>query len=129
MKTGAAERIRTSDPRITNALLYRLSYRGDRSLNVAGYPNCRWIATALVALSFSFGPPEGRFDNLRRRGGGIGEQMSIDAYVIAAVGAFRGPRTQYPGWTISADCGPAALSLLTDSRRPTLPQRLKDVAL
>jgi hypothetical protein len=27
-KTGAAERIRTSDPRITNALLYRLSYRG-----------------------------------------------------------------------------------------------------
>ena len=25
---GAAERIRTSDPRITNALLYRLSYRG-----------------------------------------------------------------------------------------------------
>ena len=26
--TGAAERIRTSDPRITNALLYRLSYRG-----------------------------------------------------------------------------------------------------
>jgi hypothetical protein len=27
-KTGAAERIRTSDPRITNAVLYRLSYRG-----------------------------------------------------------------------------------------------------
>jgi hypothetical protein len=27
-ETGAAERIRTSDPRITNALLYRLSYRG-----------------------------------------------------------------------------------------------------
>jgi hypothetical protein len=25
---GAAERIRTSDPRITNAVLYRLSYRG-----------------------------------------------------------------------------------------------------
>jgi hypothetical protein len=27
-QAGAAERIRTSDPRITNALLYRLSYRG-----------------------------------------------------------------------------------------------------
>jgi hypothetical protein len=27
-ESGAAERIRTSDPRITNALLYRLSYRG-----------------------------------------------------------------------------------------------------
>jgi len=25
---GAAERIRTFDPRITNAVLYRLSYRG-----------------------------------------------------------------------------------------------------
>ena len=33
---GAAERIRTSDPRITNALLYRLSYRGD-SLDTAKY--------------------------------------------------------------------------------------------
>jgi hypothetical protein len=29
---GAAERIRTSDPRITNALLYRLSYRGVLSM-------------------------------------------------------------------------------------------------
>jgi hypothetical protein len=27
-KAGAAERIRTSDPRITNAVLYQLSYRG-----------------------------------------------------------------------------------------------------
>jgi len=46
---------------------------------VAGYPNCHRIATALVALSFSFGPPEGRFDNLRRPCGGIGERMSINA--------------------------------------------------
>jgi hypothetical protein len=30
---GAAERIRTSDPRITNALLYRLSYRGALELD------------------------------------------------------------------------------------------------
>jgi hypothetical protein len=30
MKTGAAEGIRTPDPRITNAVLYRLSYRGAR---------------------------------------------------------------------------------------------------
>ena len=27
-KYGAGERIRTADPRITNALLYRLSYTG-----------------------------------------------------------------------------------------------------
>jgi hypothetical protein len=33
---GAAERIRTSDPRITNALLYRLSYRG---VSAARVPN------------------------------------------------------------------------------------------
>ena len=29
-KDGAAEGIRTPDPRITNAVLYRLSYRGGR---------------------------------------------------------------------------------------------------
>ena len=29
---GAAEGIRTPDPRITNALLYQLSYRGTRAL-------------------------------------------------------------------------------------------------
>jgi hypothetical protein len=29
-KAGAAEGIRTPDPRITNAVLYRLSYRGGR---------------------------------------------------------------------------------------------------
>jgi hypothetical protein len=34
-RTGAAEGIRTPDPRITNALLYQLSYRGtlDRDLS------------------------------------------------------------------------------------------------
>ena len=35
IETGAAERIRTSDPRITNALLYRLSYRGADKLTQA----------------------------------------------------------------------------------------------
>ena len=31
-KAGAAEGIRTPDPRITNAVLYRLSYRGKRPI-------------------------------------------------------------------------------------------------
>jgi hypothetical protein len=44
--SGAAERIRTSDPRITNALLYRLSYRGVSAVGAAGYQNCQRIATA-----------------------------------------------------------------------------------
>ena len=39
-KTGAAERIRTSDRRITNALLYRLSYRG---VSAARVPNTHHI--------------------------------------------------------------------------------------
>src|SRR5689334_6830023 len=39
---GAAERIRTSDPRITNALLYRLSYRG---IPVARVSNTRPMLT------------------------------------------------------------------------------------
>jgi hypothetical protein len=30
LRSGAAEGIRTPDPRITNALLYQLSYRGAR---------------------------------------------------------------------------------------------------
>lgn len=32
LANGAAEGIRTPDPRITNALLYQLSYRGTRAL-------------------------------------------------------------------------------------------------
>ena len=32
IKRGAAEGIRTPDPRITNAVLYRLSYRGKPSI-------------------------------------------------------------------------------------------------
>jgi hypothetical protein len=32
-KSGAAEGIRTPDPRITNAVLYRLSYRGTPATN------------------------------------------------------------------------------------------------
>lgn len=41
-KNGAAERTRTSDPRITNALLYHLSYRGMPSSG--GNPHRDWIA-------------------------------------------------------------------------------------
>ena len=37
-KSGAGGRIRTADPRITNALLYRLSYTGNRYVQVAHYP-------------------------------------------------------------------------------------------
>src|ERR1700722_5625091 len=40
---GAAERIRTSDPRITNAVLYRLSYRG--TLTARRPSNTRTVLT------------------------------------------------------------------------------------
>src|SRR5579863_7430402 len=37
-RIGAAKRIRTPDPRITNALLYQLSYCGDCPKGAAFYP-------------------------------------------------------------------------------------------
>jgi hypothetical protein len=59
---GAAERIRTSDPRITNAVLYRLSYRGaptewrfsnTRGLLTQDVPpaNCRCGCRAAASLN------------------------------------------------------------------------------
>jgi hypothetical protein len=43
-KAGAAEGIRTPDPRITNALLYQLSYRGLWALLKRSGGNCHRIA-------------------------------------------------------------------------------------
>jgi hypothetical protein len=45
---GAAEGIRTPDPRITNAVLYRLSYSGagrDLEQNASDYAICGWTAS------------------------------------------------------------------------------------
>jgi hypothetical protein len=47
---GAAEGIRTPDPRITNALLYQLSYRGMLKAAVLVIPrNCKRKASATGA--------------------------------------------------------------------------------
>src|SRR6516165_5749694 len=59
--SGAAERIRTSDPRITNALLYRLSYRGISAVRLVIPPMSKrkrpspriGLGAQLEALDFS----------------------------------------------------------------------------
>jgi hypothetical protein len=43
---GAADRIRTYDPRITNAVLYRLSYRGSDAL----YRSTAWVPASRQRL-------------------------------------------------------------------------------
>jgi hypothetical protein len=47
---GAAEGIRTPDPRITNALLYQLSYRGFIGFFARPDRNCHPIATRRVTV-------------------------------------------------------------------------------
>jgi hypothetical protein len=45
---GAGNRIRTYDPRITNALLYQLSYPGAGAANSIGWDSRRHLAGATV---------------------------------------------------------------------------------
>jgi hypothetical protein len=78
--TGAAEGIRTPDPRITNALLYRLSYRGFIAFFARRDGNCHPIATRNPVLLFSFraSPGEGRLHDLGSPSVGVLEHVAID---------------------------------------------------
>lgn len=49
MENGAAGRIRTADPRITNALLYHLSYCGNQKKDVIISFSGRWQRELLTA--------------------------------------------------------------------------------
>lgn len=74
---GAAEGIRTPDPRITNALLYQLSYRGTRALFTGRHgafqgPVANHARPVLEAMlpqgRHSVAPPGTRFNVLLHRG-------------------------------------------------------------
>ena len=77
---GAAEGIRTPDPRITNAVLYQLSYRGFTGFLEGLDRNCHRFATINLAPAFSFGSHLGKggLDDFGRLGVGVCEQMAID---------------------------------------------------
>jgi hypothetical protein len=64
--SGAAERIRTSDPRITNALLYRLSYRGDSLIAKDNFSDRTLVAAISLPDCYPF-PPARCFSNACRK--------------------------------------------------------------
>ena len=91
---GAAEGIRTPDPRITNAVLYRLSYRGIIGLFAHSDGNCHRIATRKPPISFSFRAylGEGRFHDLGGPRVCIGEQVWSKSRFDLALASSGAPR-------------------------------------